>query len=300
MDVGPSFIADLEAPVAMQPGDEALDHPAMPTQPILRFDRDPGNPVLDAATTQKGMATRVVEGLIGLQLLGPFAALAARGARRRDRVHHVLEDDRLLATGAGDPADQGEAVALGQQVVLGPRFAPINGVSAGLFAPFWARTLEASIRARLQSSWSAAPSRFNSAWCKASQTPATCQSRKRRQQVMPLPQCISAGSDSQGMPVLRTKRIPVKQARSGSRGRPPVGFGGSGGSNGSIVSHNVSLTNGFAMATPLAAHAGKDHSRVLIGAQSGLGAPSSAFVRTHSRLRVGQPSRLVDRPERSR
>jgi hypothetical protein len=47
------------------------------------------------------------------------------------------------------------------------------------------------------------------------------------------------------MPLLSTKRMPVKAARSGTRGRPPLGLGGSGGKSGAIVSHNVSLTNGL-------------------------------------------------------
>ena len=36
------------------------------------------------------------------------------------------------------------------------------------------------------------------------------------------------------MPVFSTNRIPVSAARSDTRGRPPLGFGGSGGSSGAI------------------------------------------------------------------
>jgi hypothetical protein len=46
----------------------------------------------------------------------------------------------------------------------------------------------------------------------------------RRQHVMPLPQPISWGSISQGMPLRRTKRMPVRAARSGTGGRPPFGL----------------------------------------------------------------------------
>jgi hypothetical protein len=49
-----------------------------------------------------------------------------------------------------------------------------------------------------------------------SHTPVACQSRSRRQQVMPDPQPISCGRYSQGMPVRSTKRIPVKAWRSGT------------------------------------------------------------------------------------
>jgi hypothetical protein len=54
--------------------------------------------------------------------------------------------------------------------------------------------------------------------------PASCQSRNRRQQVMPEPQPSSCDSISHGMPLRSAKRIPVKQARSGKRGLPPFGL----------------------------------------------------------------------------
>jgi hypothetical protein len=59
--------------------------------------------------------------------------------------------------------------------------------------------------------------------------PASCQARNR-QQVMPEPQPSSCGSISHGMPLRSTKRIPMKQARSGKRGRPPLGLRDEGGS----------------------------------------------------------------------
>lgn len=46
----------------------------------------------------------------------------------------------------------------------------------------------------------------------------------------PLPQPMSWGSISQGM-LRSTKRMPVKAARSDTRGRPPFGFGFSGGNS---------------------------------------------------------------------
>jgi hypothetical protein len=65
---------------------------------------------------------------------------------------------------------------------------------------------------------------------------------------MPLPQPISAGRYSQGIPVFSTNRIPVSAARSDTRGRPPFGFGGSGGISGAIRAHNASGNSSFAMA----------------------------------------------------
>ena len=49
------------------------------------------------------------------------------------------------------------------------------------------------------------------------------------------------------MPLFKTKMMPVRAARSGMRGLPPLGLGSSFGSSGSIASHNSSVTNRFPM-----------------------------------------------------
>ncbi len=54
---------------------------------------------------------------------------------------------------------------------------------------------------RDQSIWSAARKRARSTSCSSSHTPAACQSRRRRQQLIPLPQPISWGSRSHRKPV---------------------------------------------------------------------------------------------------
>jgi hypothetical protein len=118
-------------------------------------------------------------------------------------------------------------------------------IRPGLLAPFFAGMLALSSAARLQSIWSAAPNRSRRTRWRRSQTPASCQSRNRRQQVTPLPQPISWGRYSQGMPVFNTKMIPARAARFGTGGRPPFGFGRSGGKSGSITLHRSSLTNGL-------------------------------------------------------
>ncbi len=142
-----------------------------------------------------------------------------------------------MHVGRREGHDQQDALLIDEQVVLGARLAPIRQVRPGLRAPFLAGMLALSRPARPQSIWSARPRRFNSTWC------SRFQSRRRRQQVTPLPQPISWGSISHGIPVFNTKMIPASAARSGTRSRPPLGFGGSGDSSGWITSHSSSLTN---------------------------------------------------------
>ena len=89
----------------------------------------------------------------------------------------------------------------------------------------WARhnrsaLVRVPMTARDQSIRSAPRSLASKAWCSSTQTPACCHSWRRRQQVMPQPQPISWGKSSQGRPVLRMNRMPVRTRRSSSGLRP--------------------------------------------------------------------------------
>src|SRR3712207_5146691 len=142
---------------------------------------------------------------------------------------------------------EGDAFSVDHNVALRALFALIRRVRAGLLAPPGAGTLAESKDALSQSISSALPSRSNKIRCRRSHTPASCHSLRRRQQVIPEPQPISWGSISQGTPLLRTNRIPVRVARSSMRGLPPLGLGGSSGNSGSITSHSSSVTSGLAI-----------------------------------------------------
>jgi hypothetical protein len=77
--------------------------------------------------------------------------------------------------------------------------------------------------------------------------PARCQSRRRRQHVIPGPHPSSCGSICQGMPLRRTNRMPVRHARSETRGRPPFGRRSGIGKNGSTRSDNGSGSSAAAI-----------------------------------------------------
>jgi hypothetical protein len=69
------------------------------------------------------------------------------------------------------------------------------------------------------------------------------QSRRQRQQVVPLPPLISLGNIRQGTPLLSTQTMPANVFLFGIRGLPPFSLGGSGGKSGSMIFHNPSLTS---------------------------------------------------------
>jgi hypothetical protein len=250
VDVRPAFVADGEPAEAVKPGEGALDDPAMAAETLAGLDPLAGDPAADAASVQRPSAAAGVVGLVGVELSRPLARRAPGAADPRDGIDQVLEGDAVVDVGGREERGERETLAIGHNVALRARFAAIRRVRAGLVAPFFAGTLAESSAARSQSMPLRSPNSSRIARCSACQTPACCQSRRRRQHVTPLPQPISGGSSSHGMPLRSTNRMPASAARSGTRGRPPFGFGGSGGSNGSTIAHSSSVTSGGAMPQP--------------------------------------------------
>lgn len=253
MDVRPALVADRQAAILAQPRQRALHDPAMPPQPCAALHAFARDAHLDAALTQGEPTAREVVGLVRMHLVRALAGPAPRPLDGLDAVDQRREDAAIGAVGRGEEDGEREALPVDHKMALAARFAAIRRIRPGFLAPLLAGAKALSTLARRQSILSASPKRSKTDWCKRAQTPACCQSRKRRQQVTPLPQPISGGSISQGMPLLSTKRIPVKAARSGTRGRPPFGLGGSGGNSGLMLSHRASLTNGLLIRSAQAA-----------------------------------------------
>lgn len=157
----------------------------------------------------------------------------------------------IVKVSSGVEDSQRSSLPVGYQVTLRAILASIRWIRPGLRPPKTARTLQLSTADVLQSIASASPSSSRNSRQIFFHTSASCQSRRRRQQVIPDPHSISAGKYSHGVPVLKTKRIPVRAARSGTRGRPPFGFGGSGGSSGAIRSQSSSGNKGLAILSSL-------------------------------------------------
>src|SRR5688572_11067416 len=73
MDILAPFIPDRQPPIAVEPGQGALDHPAIPAQPLAGFPSLARDPNPDVAAGQRRPAARDVVGLVGVQRGGPFA-----------------------------------------------------------------------------------------------------------------------------------------------------------------------------------------------------------------------------------
>ena len=247
MDVVAALVADHEALHLVQPRERPLDDPAVAPEALARVDLRPRDAALDPAPLERPLvATRAVP-LVGVELLRTLARATDLAADGRDGVDEALEERDFVDVGRGEERGERDPVGVRNKMALRARFAAIRRIRPGRCAPLFAGTMDASIAARVQSIRSASRSRAsNSSWRRC-QTPASFQSRSRRQHVIPEPQPNSCGRSSHGSPVRSTKRMPAKHFRSGMRGRPPWGFGALSGSNGSMISHSSSDTMGGAM-----------------------------------------------------
>lgn len=242
MDIQTPLEADAQFAEASKPGMGSLDHPSVASKSLLTFHAAPGDACRDPSLFQVLPAAGEVVALVRMQFIRAFAGPATQARHCRDCVNRALERDRVMPVGSGDRDRQGDAASVYDEVSFRPEFAAVRWVGAGFRAPRGLGALAASTLARPQSIWSCSRNRRSIARCSLSHMPAACQSRKRRQHVMPLPKPSSWGRSSQGIPVCRTNRMPLNAARSSiARRRPPLGDAVKTGINGSSAAHNSLL-----------------------------------------------------------
>jgi hypothetical protein len=250
MNISSPFIANAQAAKLMQPTERTFDHPTCFAQAAAVRRALPRQQVADAPALQPPMVSAVAVSPISLHQGGSLARPASFAGNRRNGQQQCFEWLAVVHVGGGQSRAQRNALGIGAKMMLTARFAAIRRVAPRLEPPKTARTLLESTTARDQSIRSAACNRRRSSLWSFSQTPAFCQSRRRRQQVMPLPQPSSWGKSSQPIPVFSTKRIPVRAARSLTGLWPGYlcrrAFTGM---SGWMISHNESSINGFAIPT---------------------------------------------------
>ena len=248
MNIGSPFIANAQAAELMQPTQRTLDDPAGFAQTAAVRCALTGQSVGDAQAAKPAVMSGTAIGAICLHDVRALAWPANFSTEGRNGSHQQAQSLTVMHLSAAELNTQGNALGIGEKMMLTARFAAIRRVATRLEPPKTARTLLESATARDQSIRSAACKRPSNFWCSFSHTPAFCQSRSRRQQVMPLPQPSSWGKSSQPIPVFSTKRIPVRAARSLTGLRP--GYfcrRASTGMSGWMISHNESSINGFAI-----------------------------------------------------
>src|SRR5215216_1801333 len=247
MDVVTPLIANREPAVLRKPAQCALHHPPVSPQLLAALNSLSCYPAPDGTLPEGFLALFVVVSFVSVKFLGPLSRSATGSLDGLYAVDQLFENHRVVDVCRAELHTERDASSVRNKVALRARFSFIRRIRSGFWAPLLAGMEAESKQARSHSIWSASPRRFKSTWCRRSQSPASCHSRNRRQHVTPEPQPISWGNISQGMPLFSTKMMPVRAARSSTRGLPPCGLGDSGGSSSSITSHSSSLTNSLAI-----------------------------------------------------
>lgn len=246
MDIRATFITDPQAAVLVEPGKGTFYDPAIDTQATAVRGPTPGQEGDNASSPQFLPMGLRVKSAIPQNRLGTPPGPSDFACDRRDGIDQRQQLGNIVTVGRRDLGGQRDSIGRGQDMMLGAGFTPIRRIGAGLGPPKTARMELESTGAREKSIWSAARSSLSKTRWIFRQTPAFCQSRRRRQQVMPLPQPFSWGRYSQPMPLRRTYRMPVNTARSSSGFRPGCRnrrfFTGI---KGLIKFHSRSSNNGF-------------------------------------------------------
>lgn len=245
MKLGTAFVPCAQAFELVQPSETALDYPADGAQPGTVFGVLAGDARRDPPGAQRSAVTFAVVGPVTVEVTRPLTGPASGAADLRDSVNQRDQLGAVVAVASGQRYGQGNPTAVGDQVVLGTGASPIDGRGARRLPPLSARTCEPSTTMVSRSSCPSARNWSSSSSCTAGNTPASVQSRNRRQHVTPEHPATSCGSSRQVIPVLSTNTIPASAARSSAGSLPGyrVRRGGRAGSNGTTRRHNSSGTS---------------------------------------------------------
>ena len=232
MDVSPLFVANAQAPELIQPSEGPLDYPSRLPQPTAMLGVALGEPRHNVPSTQTlpdriSVITTVAQ--YGVRTM-PWAS--ALSLQPWDGVNQRKGLLRVVTIGPNELNGQRNSPSVADQMTFAAQLGPVGWIRSRLQPPKTARIVLPSTMVRDQSISPQRASQSSKEKWISCQMPASCQSRNRRQQVMPEPQPSSCGSISQGIPLRRTNRIPVRQAWSRKRGLPPLGLRGEGGNSG--------------------------------------------------------------------
>lgn len=247
MNIEPSLVTNSQSPEVVEPSKGTLHDPTVLAKLLTTLDPTSSDTRSDPSLSERSAIGFRVVPFVSVHLVRLSPRSAPSSLDMRNGINQHLQRLCVRNISARASYREGNSRSADHKMALRAWFALIRRIRPDCLAPFLARTVAESSEARDQSISPISFSLLSNVRCNFSHTPADCQSRRRRQQVMPLPQPISWGSISHCKPVLSTNKMPVSAARLEMRGRPPLGFGGSGGKSGSIISHNSSVSSGFAI-----------------------------------------------------
>ncbi len=115
MNVNATLEAGTQLAKRCQPGMSALNHPPMPSEPVIALNAPAGDTVPDTAALEVSAAPGEVVALVCVQLAGPAAQPAWLATNSREGIDQFLEDHRIMPVGTGDAKHQRDALAVRNQ-----------------------------------------------------------------------------------------------------------------------------------------------------------------------------------------
>jgi hypothetical protein len=206
MDLGKSFVAHSKTMEIMEPSMSTFDYPSIFSQATAMLGSAPRKNGFDTSIAQ---FLPVYVGVVSTIGVGDFRLFQRATANTADGWNRVNERQQLcdvVAIGTGQDDRKWHPICVGSNMVLGARSRAIYRVRPSFWPAPIARTEDEPRITRERSIWPAARNSPRSGSCNRSHTPASCQSCKRRQQVTPKPQPISAGRSRQRSPVRNTNK----------------------------------------------------------------------------------------------
>lgn len=213
MDVGTTLKSRAKTAESVQPRIGALDDPTYFAKTAAVWFAAPCNRCRNPGSVQRPAIPVVIVSTIRIDSAWLAQWPTTHTANRWDGVDQWKELRDVVAVRARQDDRERRAVGVGGDVMFGTGSRTIGGVRSSFSPAPTARTEVESMTTREKSIRSAARNFASRISCSRSQTPACCQSRRRRQQLMPDPQPISEGSSLQRIPLLSTNSIPVSAAR---------------------------------------------------------------------------------------
>jgi len=189
--IGTALVSDTQLSECVEPSQGPLHYPTMKTKAFTRLDASTCYAWYYPPSTQVVAAFWEVISFVGVDFMRLFAGPARLASNFRKCVKNRLEEHGVMPVSSAEHDDKRDALSVHRDVSFGSAFPFVCRVRPCFRAPRGAGTVPESTENRSQSKASATlSSRRSSLWSR-SHTPACCQSRRRRQQVMPLPQPIS-------------------------------------------------------------------------------------------------------------
>ena len=119
MEVGSAFVARAQPFEGVQPGEAALDHPAVSAQAGAVGDPAAGDPRGDAPGAQPSAVDVVVVAAVGEQLPRLASRPATQAADRRNGIQQRDQLGDVVAVAASESDRQRDAAGVAEQMMLG-------------------------------------------------------------------------------------------------------------------------------------------------------------------------------------